>query len=129
MGKDSPGTNKGCMYKSDSEAICNYLSEIVNDRDNTMHNEFEAQNTLIREHNKEVINLLTAQHTLIREIRTDLTDNVKTKLRELENNEQNREKRLKLLEKYAGWQETSVRIFLAVAIAVILTVTIHKLFF
>lgn len=93
-----------------------------------MHAEFAAQNTIIRKHNTEVINLLTAQHSLIREIRNDVTDNVKTKILTLTTNDIDKEKRLKLLEKYAGWQDTGIRMIIAIVIAVSVVFLILKLF-
>lgn len=128
MQEEAEGIKNGCQYSGDSDSVCRYLSEIVINRDDTMHAEFAAQNTIIRKHNTEVINLLTAQHSLIREIRNDVTDNVKTKILTLTTNDIDKEKRLKLLEKYAGWQDTGIRMIIAIVIAVSVVFLILKLF-
>ena len=117
-----------CMYKNESDAICKHLSNIVTDRDTTMLREFDAQNAIIREHNTEVINLLKAQHSLIREIRLDVEKH-EIRIKDLESKDKTNEKKLELLVKYAGFQETAVRILLAVTISVIVLIAIHRLFF
>jgi hypothetical protein len=60
----------GCQYKSDSDAICVHLSQIVIDRDNRMLEQFGKQNEIINDHNTKVIDLLTDLQTGITEQKT-----------------------------------------------------------
>ena len=94
-------TDRGCMYKDDSESICRYLAEIVDNRDKTMTREFKEQNKLIRTHNTEVIRLLTAQGALMREVRIDVNMNVKPAIEKLTKATKNHEIRIWVLEQKA----------------------------
>lgn len=122
--KDEP-THSGCLYKSDSDSVCKYLSEIVDNRDVSMSVQFETQNKIIRKHNTEVINLMTSQSSLMRETIAKV-ESVKTSITELEKNDTDKEKRLRILEKYAGWQDTGIRISIAVTLSIILVFVLFK---
>jgi hypothetical protein len=112
----------GCRYRDDSDAICKQLAQLISERDAATLQEFSEQNKVIREHNHQVIDLLTSQGDLMREVRIDLNNNVKPQIALLIKDGQNRERRLRILENTIGikWKIASVAFTVLFSVGIIL---------
>ena len=117
-----------CLFKDNGDAICNHLAHIVDDRDGRMLAEFDKQNTIIRVHNKEVIDLLTTQHKWIQDNKTDIETNVKPVLDRLVKNDTLQEKRLRLLENFINWHGMIINLFISVILSSAIVLALLEIF-